>query len=268
MTHFLWLNDTLLRTEEAHIDPTDRGLLLSDGLFETIRITHGALPHFNRHMQRFITGCHTLRLPALNTDELHTACARLIHANQHHEGSLRITFTRGPAPRGIAPPTTPQPTLLITSAAAPHAPPDTLSVQISRYTRPPLSPLSAVKSLSYLPAIMARIEAQEAGFDDALMLCPQGTTLASGTAGNLIIEHNNSFYTPPLSSGALPGTSRGRLIDYGICQEKEINWNDYKESSGAWLISSLSIVNIIRNNNKISFNILRDALFLFIIYIN
>nr|WP_294915197.1 aminotransferase class IV [uncultured Neokomagataea sp.] len=250
MSDYVWLNGALLHTKDAHIAPTDRGFLLADGLFETLRVTRGTLPHFDLHMQRFANGCHTLRLPVPDLLSLRRACACVLERNQHLEGSLRITFTRGPGPRGLAAPALPHPTLLITSAPRPNTSPTDITVQISRYTRPPLSPLSAVKSLAYLPAIMARIEAEEAGYHDALMLCPHGQHLASGTASTLVIAHENKLYTPPLHSGALPGISRERIIKSGLCTEKDITKDDYNNSSSAHLITSLNIMSINHKNFK------------------
>ncbi|WP_068171765.1 aminotransferase class IV [Neokomagataea thailandica] len=265
MSTSLWLNNALIPSENAHIAPTDRGFLLADGLFETLRITRGTLPHFALHMKRFTAGCHTLRLPPPDPLYIRRACECVLQANQHTEGSLRITLTRGPGPRGLAPSPTPHPTLLITSAPQPHTTPADVTLHISRYTRPPLSPLSAVKSLSYLPSIMARIEATDAGYDDALMLCPQGQYVASGTSGTLIIELRNRLYTPPLQSGALPGISRSRIIKSGLCAEKNITPEDYRESSSAYLINSLSITSIskkLTNHNTDKKDLIGDFLFL------
>ncbi|MBR0559849.1 aminotransferase class IV [Neokomagataea anthophila] len=264
MSDYVWLNDALIRTEDAHIAPTDRGFLLADGLFETLRVTRGSLPHFDLHMQRFTNGCQTLRLPIPDLLFLRRACACVLESNQHLEGSLRITFTRGPGPRGLAPPSILHPTLLITSAPRPQTSPTEITVQVSRYTRPPCSPLSAVKSLSYLPAIMARTEAQEAGYDDALMRCPYGQHLASGTASTLVIAQDNKLYTPPIHSGALPGTSRARIIKSGICEEKDITIQNYNNFTSAHLITCLNIINInqinFTNNDKIK-QIIYDILF-------
>src|ERR1700734_435616 len=94
----IWLNGALVSAEVARIDPADRGLLLGDGLFETLRVAEGQPRHAARHFARLQAGAHLLRLNLPDADELHQALAAMIAAQEMVEGTLRLTVTRGPGP--------------------------------------------------------------------------------------------------------------------------------------------------------------------------
>src|ERR1700722_7549099 len=95
----IWLNGALVSTDAARIDPADRGLLLGDGLFETVRVAGSQPRHAARHFARLQAGARLLRLDLPDTDELHRALEAVIAAQEMVEGTLRLTVTRGPGPR-------------------------------------------------------------------------------------------------------------------------------------------------------------------------
>jgi branched-chain amino acid aminotransferase len=130
---------------------------------------------------------------------------------------VRLTLTRGPAPRGLLPPAASHPTLLLTVAALPP-PSGPLRLHVSTIRRDQDSPLSAIKSLNYLPNVLARIEAAEAGADDALLLNHAGH-VAETSAANLFVCCAGTWITPPVSEGALPGIRRAVLLEAGRVRE-------------------------------------------------
>lgn len=215
---YLWLNGELLATEAARIDPSDRGFLLGDGLFETMAAHDGGVPELARHYARLAHGAQLLRLPLpLSQTALEETCRALLTANNMAEAALRLTLTRGPAPRGLAPPPKTTPTLLITAAPLP-APAGPLHLITASIRRDETSPLSALKTLNYLPGVLARIEAEEQGADDALLLNRQGF-VAETSAANLFVSLNGQWYTPPVEDGALPGIRRAALLEARRVQE-------------------------------------------------
>jgi branched-chain amino acid aminotransferase len=236
----LWLDGRLRHAGEAAILPSDRGFLLADGLFETIRVTAGVIAHFPRHMARLRGGAAVLALPLPWSDvELAGAAAAVIAANQN-AGSLRLTVTRGPGPRGVVPPATATPTLLIT--AAPFAPP-LLSARlvIARGTcRNERSPLARIKSLGYGDGILARLEAARAGADDALLLNTRGT-IAEATAASLFLRRDGRWLTPPVADGALPGIARGLLLEAGFAEERSLAESDLDGAESVFLANSLGL---------------------------
>jgi branched-chain amino acid aminotransferase len=214
----IWLNGALVAAEAARIDPADRGLLLGDGLFETLRVAEGLPRHAARHLARLRAGARLLRLDLPDADELHEALAAVIAARGLIEGTLRLTVTRGPGPRGVLPPRPQRPTVLVTAAPLPP-PAGPVSVIIARdVTRDAKSPLSRIKSLNYLPGILARIEAEERGAAEALLLNQAGMA-AESSAATIFLRRDGAWLTPRLEDGALPGIRRAVLLDAGLVRE-------------------------------------------------
>ncbi|MDG6095449.1 aminotransferase class IV [Acetobacter sp. AN02] len=247
----VWLNDRLLPSSVARIDPADRGFLLGDGLFETMRLSGGRAPEQERHLARLAAGCDVLRLPCPDPAQLREAIAALAGAVSWRDGSIRLTLTRGAGPRGLLPPPSPSPTLLLTSAPAPAHVPGPVSLAVSRYIRDGLSPLSRVKSLNYLPGILARMEAADTGADDALLCTPDGY-ISEASAATFIALSSDGLMTPPLRDGALPGTSRARLIEAGLCTEVRIPLSSIRNIRSAWLVTSLSVQPVLRAGDCIT----------------
>jgi branched-chain amino acid aminotransferase len=219
---YLWLNGELLPADAARIDPADRGFLLGDGLFETMAARGGAVLEFARHYARLAAGASYLRIPMpLDQATLEGSCRALLAANGMQEAALRLTLTRGPAPRGLAPPPHPVPTMLITAAPLP-APGGKLRLITASLRRDEASPLSALKTLNYLPNVLARIEAAEQGADDALLLNRQGF-VAETSAANLFVLLQGQWFTPPVADGALPGIRRAQLLEAGRVQEAPLS---------------------------------------------
>jgi branched-chain amino acid aminotransferase len=213
----VWLNGELLPAGAARIDPADRGFLLGDGLFETMAARDGAVPELARHFARLAAGARLLRLPMpLNAAGLAAGCSALLAANGMAEAALRLTLTRGPAPRGLGRPAQTVPTMLMT--AAPMQAGGPLRLVTASLRRDETSPLSALKTLNYLPGVLARIEAEEEGADDALLLNHQGF-VAETTAANLFVKLDGRWYTPAVEDGALPGILRARLLEAGLIEE-------------------------------------------------
>ena len=240
MTDKVWLDGRIVPAKNAAIAPNDRGFLLGDGLFETMRLTEGSVPHLQRHLSRLETGCATLYLRCPDRALLQKAVADLIVATGLQSGSMRLTVTRGSGPRGLLPPVDVTPTILLTCATSSSPSMQPVRLATSRYVRDGASPLSRVKSLNYLPMVMARMEAVAAGYDDAL-LPGKGGVVAEASAANILLLLKGELVTPPVMDGALPGTSRARLLEGGLCREQSVPLNAWSQVASAWLISALSL---------------------------
>lgn len=217
----IWLNGALLAAAEARIDPADRGLLLGDGLFETMAAQDGAVADLPRHFARLSAGAVFLRLPVpLSLTALDAACRAVLAANDLAEAALRLTITRGPGPRGLLPPAKPAPTMLITAAPLPP-PGGPMKLITASIRRDETSPLSRIKTLCYLPGVLARIEAAERGADDALLLNSRGFA-AETSAANLFVKRGGYWFTPPVDDGALPGIRRAKLLAAGRVREASL----------------------------------------------
>jgi branched-chain amino acid aminotransferase len=240
----LWLNGALIPAAEARIAPDDRGLLLGDGLFETIRVQAGAPRHLAAHLARLRRGAQVigLPLPALDWPTLDwpAVLADTLAANGLTEGSLRLTVTRGSGPRGLPPPADPRPTVLVTAAPAAPAPPPARLILARTTRRNEFSPLATIKSLNYLDGILARREATERGADDAILLNTRGRA-AETTVSTLFVVLGTRILTPSVAEGALPGVARGLLLAHGVAEEAEIPPETLDRADGLILANSLGI---------------------------
>ncbi len=242
MTGMVWLDGRLHPAAEARIDPADRGLLLGDGLFETMRARRGAVLRLDAHLARLRAGVAALRIAPLPSDAgFAAAFDAVLRANGLADAVLRLTVTRGPAGRGLPPPATARPTVLIAAVLPPPAPPGPARVVVARTTRRnEYSPLCAVKSLNRLDDVLARIEAAERNADDALLLNGAGW-LTESTVANLFVVVRGELMTPPLRDGALPGTVRAALIaDHGAV-ERPMAEADLAAADEAFLTNALGV---------------------------
>lgn len=235
----LWLNGALHEAAEPAILASDRGLLLGDGLFETLALRDGRPQRLAAHLARLRQGAALLELPLPSVD-LGAAMEALAAANDLTEGSLRLTLTRGSGPRGIAPPEAPDPTLLITVAPA-AAPAAVRQAVIARSTcRNEHSPLAQVKSLNALDAVLARIEARRRGADEALLLNTAGR-VAEASAANLFALLEGRLVTPPLAEGVLPGVMRAAILECGAAVEAPLTVKDLAHAEAILLTSALGL---------------------------
>ena len=209
----LSLDGRLLEASDAALPLDDRGLLLGDGLFETLRAEAGRALDLEAHLERLRAGARALKIPLPEAD-LPRAIDALLAANGLSQGSaaLRITLTRGSGPRGLLPPSAPRPRLFMTAVAWTPPPREPLRAILAGVRRNEHSPLSRLKTLNYLDNVLARLEAEERGADEALMLNTAGR-LVCATAANLFLVRGRRLFTPPVTEGVLPGIARASVLD-------------------------------------------------------
>ena len=207
----VWKNGRL--SDVATIDAADRGFTLGDGAFETMRFRQGAVRHWDRHLARLQNSARVLNIPLpYDGPHLLAAIADVARSNGLTDGVVRLTLSRGPGARGLLPPADPHPTVLV--GMAPESPPlDAARMTVSTLTRRnEFSPLSAIKSLNYLDAILARQEAVARGFDDVILLNTAGN-VAESSVSSIFAVVDGVLCTPPVSDGALPGVARGLILE-------------------------------------------------------
>jgi branched-subunit amino acid aminotransferase/4-amino-4-deoxychorismate lyase len=221
----------------------DRGLLLADGLFETLLVEAGRAWLVEEHLGRWQRSAALLALPPPpGAAIVQPLIAEAIAHSGIISGALRLNWSRGGGPggggRGIAITGGGTPSFwLQLSAAAPSFTPLRVIVSPTE-ERSATSLLSRCKTFAYGPAIQARRQAQEAGADDALLPSSAGG-LCCATTANLLVRRDGRWLTPPLSSGCLPGVMRQRALDQGLVAEAPIAEHDLPNSEAAWLINSL-----------------------------
>ncbi len=215
MAELVYLNGSLVPRPEARVSATDRGLLYGDGLFETMRIEAGRALYLQEHLARLAAGAQFLQIPSLPPGDLWQAVALTIAANDVAEGSLRLTLTRGEG-TGPDPVAEAGPTLVINvRSGLPYRKEQYLNgfrVRLASFRRDSSSPLCRVKSLNFLPNVLARREAKAAGGDEGLFLNGEGN-LCEGAVSNLFLREKGRLITPPEDSGILPGITRRMVMD-------------------------------------------------------
>jgi len=188
----------------------DRGLLLGDGLFETLLARDGEPVALTAHFRRLAAGCATLGLPPPDLAEAERMIRAALATVAGDRAAVRLTLTAGSGGRGLERPATPALRLFATAApaAAPSGPARLATVAIRRNAS---SPASRLKTLAYLDNVLARAEATASGADEAVMLNTRGE-LACAAAANLFWLRDGALETPALACGVLAGIVRGEVM--------------------------------------------------------
>ncbi len=209
----IFCNGALSPAEQLPLSANDRGLLLGDGVFETLRVYAGKPFALDQHLSLLAAGARALAIPLPQWD-MKAAVADTLAGNglDSAHASLRITLTRGPGPRGLLAPKEPKPSLLVsaaelrdTGASRPA------SAILASLRRNETSPLSRLKTLNYLENVLARQEAAAAGAEEALLRNTAGR-LTGASAANLFLVKDGTLITPPEEEGLRAGVTRGIVM--------------------------------------------------------
>jgi len=213
-----WMNGKVVTEDQARISVFDHGLLYGDGIFEGLRFYNRRVFRLQQHLRRLHHSAVAigLILPC-KLLELGTAMDELIQAYDGPDGYLRLVITRGEGPLSIDPLKCKRPNVFIIADRL-----DVISSDIRKYgaklviasTRR-LSPDGLdprIKSLNYLNHILAKMEANRAQADEAILLNEQGN-VTEGTTDNVFIVKDNQLLTPQASDGVLEGVTRGVVLE-------------------------------------------------------
>ena len=230
---------------EARVSVLDHGLLYGDGVFEGIRAYNGRVFKLDRHIERLVDSAKAIRLalplaPQAIADLVVETCRR----NGLVDGYIRLLVTRGAGLLGIDPRSCTEPNVIVIARPIPSFYAEgartrgaTLVTSMLRRPSPDALPAS-IKSLNYLNNVLARIEATDAGADEALLLDAQGF-VAEATADNVFILTGDGCFTPP-TTAALKGITRETVIeiarDLGVSvAESRFTLNDLWTAREVWM---------------------------------
>jgi aminodeoxychorismate lyase len=223
---FVFFNGSFLPEADAVVPLNDRGFLLGDGLFETVRVVGGKPFRFAQHLERLSRGADFLRLKLPFTPkEIQKFAEQLVEKNNLPECVLRLTLTRGPGTRGYSINGSSHPSLAMTLHSLPvvnENEPLQWSLVTSSLRLPAGDPLASFKTTSKVMHVMARAEAQEKGADEALLLNTNGE-VAETAGGNLFWVYHDKICTVPTGRGVLPGITRAVVLE--ICQTLGLETN-------------------------------------------
>ncbi len=213
---------------EAKVSVYDHGFLYGDGVFEGIRAYNGVVFKLKEHIDRLYRSAHaiTLKIP-LSKEEMEAAVIETLRKNKLKDSYIRLIVSRGVGDLGLDPRKCPNPVVVIIA--------DTISIRsgnaketglTAMFTWVRRNPVDAttheVKSLNYLNSILAKIEANACGVDEAICLEPGGC-IAEGVGENVFVIKDGEIYTPPTSTGALEGITAQAVV--GVCKKLGIKLN-------------------------------------------
>lgn len=220
----VWLDGELLPLADAGVSVLDRGLLLGEGCFETLKAVHGVPFALRRHLERLRAGARALALDLpWSDDELRGAVHEVLHADPVHatpQTRLRITLTGGPAPLGPGTPAEPSPSVLVTCGPL-DAPSAAAVARTSPWPVNERSPLAGVKHSSRAELVLALAHARAQGADEALLANTAGR-LVEGTGSNVFVAIDGRLLTPALRSGCLPGVTRSLVLEVTDAEEADL----------------------------------------------
>ncbi len=202
----------------AKISVFDHGLLYGDGVFEGIRAYHGRVFKLREHIDRLFCSAKAIMLNIpMSHAHIMRAVVEACRMNKIRDGYIRLVVTRGIGTLGLSPNRCKKPSIIIIADKIQLYPPalyqkgmEIVTVPTVRSLHSALNP--AIKSLNYLNNILAKIEANHAGCEEAVMLNAEGF-VAECTGDNLFIVKKGELLTPPLSAGALYGITRGVVME-------------------------------------------------------
>jgi branched-chain amino acid aminotransferase len=205
-------NDSLLPVEKVRLSPGQAGLICGWGLFTTLRISGGEAFAYERHWRRLEKDAAIIRLPMPYTSaKVRVHLQEVIRANKVTEGCARIYLVFNHAGFWQSDERQPQVDLIVyTADLPPYQEPALLTIR--EHGRHAASPLSGVKSISWLNNVWAVAEASKEGFHEVVMLNERGE-VAECTSANIFAVKNDKIFTPPLNSGCLEGITRGILME-------------------------------------------------------
>ncbi len=235
-----WIDGALVPLADAKVSVLDHGLVVGDGVFETLRVYGGVPFAWTRHLDRLCVSARGIGLDLPDVTELRAAAAAVLTANALTEARLRITVTGGIAPpgsgRGNAAPTV----FLLAFPVEPAA--LTVDVVIVPWSRNEHGALAGLKTISYASNVRALAYAHERDAGEAIFANTQGN-LCEATGSNVFVVRDGTLLTPPPTAGCLLGVTRALVLELaqqsGIASaERDMPITALAESDEAFLSST------------------------------
>ncbi len=209
----IYLDGKLVDKDKAVVSVFDHGLLYGDGVFEGIRSYDGLVFKLKEHLERLFESAHTLMLEIpLSKEALEKAVIQTLQANRLKDAYIRLVVTRGVGDLGLDPRKCRKPTLFIIADKIALYPKEYYERGLELATVPtvrnhPEALNPQLKTLNYLNNILAKIEATNAGVNEAILLNSQGY-VTECTGENIFLVRDHAVLTPPPYVGILKGITR------------------------------------------------------------
>lgn len=210
----VYIDGNFYPKSEAKVSVYDHGLLYGDGIFEGIRAYGGIVFQLDEHLDRLYRSAHAMLLQiSMTKDEVKKAVLDTLKKNNLRNAYIRLVVTRGVGDLGLDPRKCSKPTIVVITEPliqlhSEDRKKNGITAMVSWVKRDPVDATThEIKSLNYLNSILAKIEANISGVDEAICLDKRGF-VCEGVAENIFMIRNGEIMTPPTSTGALPGITR------------------------------------------------------------
>jgi branched-chain amino acid aminotransferase len=210
-TTSVWIDGALVHAAEARVSPFDHGVLVGDGVFETIRVYGGEPFAWTRHLDRLAHSASGLGLAVPDREVLRDAAKAVLATNGHTDDArLRITVTGGVAPLGSERAQAGPTVIVASSAVRPCA--ASVRVVVVPWVRNDRGATAGLKTTSYAENVRALAYAQERGASEAVFANTHDE-LCEATGSNVFVVSDGRAATPPGSSGCLLGVTRALVLE-------------------------------------------------------
>ena len=257
----IWIDGKWYDSDQAKISVFDHGVLYGDGVFEGIRAYNGRIFRLKQHLDRLYASARAIWLDVpMEQDAMARLCEESVATNHLSDAYIRLVVTRGYGDLGLDPRKCRKPTVFCIADKIALFPSEVYQRGLTMMTAPTpvnhregLSP--RVKSLNYLAHILAKIEAINAGVDEALMLESTGE-VAEGVGENVFCVTNHTLRTPPAYSGILRGVTRDAVMELGReagldVREESLNRYDLYTADEVFLSGTAAeVVGVIRLDGR------------------
>lgn len=237
-----WVDGGLVPRDEARVSIDDFGYRYGLACFETMLARHGRVFRLGQHLDRLDAALRLFRAAPPPRDELVSAVEETLHANGLTEASVRLSVTPG---RGMRPalPAAGPPTVTVTADPVPAGQPRG-RLWVTRVRIDAARPWRGAKVAQFAPYLLARAEAEDEGFEDALLLDHAGRIAEASTA-NVFFVIDGGLVTPSLDAGALPGVTRACVIEVAAARgqpvwEADLTLDDLARATAGFLTSSIA----------------------------
>ena len=258
----IFLNNQLVDREKAVVSVFDHGLLYGDGVFEGIRSYHGLVFRLDQHLDRLFESAHTLMLNIpLTKKEIQKALIQTLKANGLKDAYIRLVVTRGTGDLGLDPRKCKQAALFIITDKITLYPKEYYENGLKIVTVPTVRNLPEalnpqIKSLNYLNNILAKIEATNAGVEEAILLNAQGY-VTECTGDNIFFVRGKRLVTPPPYVGILKGITRQAVMDVApalgltVCEDVFTRHDLYTAEEVFLTGTAAEIIPVVRIDNRV-----------------
>lgn len=215
----VYLDGRFVPEAEAKVSVFDHGYLYGDGVFEGIRAYHGRVFKLEDHVRRLYDSAKAIMLEIpVAPEQMGQIIVDSCRRNALREAYIRVVVSRGEGDLGLDPRKCPRPTVVVIASTLQLFPAElyrtglkVMTVATRRNICEGVNP--RIKSLNYLNNVMAKLEANLAGYSEVLMLNHDGY-VAEGTGDNIfLVDGRDTLVTPPSSAGILEGITRNTILE-------------------------------------------------------